>query len=296
MEPRGEGLLLRWIERRSPAEAAAIVLALVAAVAVADWVSTAEIAFTLGYMLPLALAAWRLPRAAVVLVAVACAGAWLVVHEGRREIPQSTPVLVVNLVMELLVFLSFGLLLAAMRQRLQHERRLARTDSLTGMPNRRAFHAELERETERCRRYRQPFSIAYLDVDQFKQVNDRLGHAAGDALLKRVAMALQSSVRKVDLVARLGGDEFALLLPGADAIGAGVVIRRLQALLAEWVEREFSASCSIGCLTVLRDPPGMDELVAEVDRLMYRQKAEARGTCRHETWPKAAARENSASA
>ena len=296
MEPRGEGWLLRWIDRRSPAAASAIVLALVAAVAFADWLSAADIAFTLGYMLPLALAAWRLPRTVVVLVAIACAGSWLVVHEGRRSVPQATPVLVLNLVMELLVFLSFGLLIAAMRRRLQHERRLARTDSLTGMPNRRAFHAELERETERCRRYGQPFSIAYLDVDRFKQVNDRLGHAAGDALLKRVAMALQTSVRKVDLVARLGGDEFALLLPGADAIGAGVVIRRLQGLLAEWVEREFSASCSIGCLTVLRDPPGVDELVAEVDRLMYRQKEEARGTCRHETWPRPAAQTESATA
>lgn len=285
MESSVDGPLLRWIDRRSPAAAAAIVAALIAAVAVADWLSAADIAFTLGYLLPLGLAAWRLPRGFVVGFAVLCAGAWLAVHELRRAEPQPTAVVAANLVMELLVFLSFGLLIGAMRRRLQHERKLARTDSLTGMPNRRAFTAELEREAERCRRYGQPFSVAYLDVDNFKQVNDRLGHAAGDALLKRVAYSLQNAVRKVDLVARLGGDEFAMLLPGADQFGAETVLRRLGSLLADWVQREFGASCSIGCLTVLREPPGVDEIVARVDALMYRHKAGARGGTVREVWP-----------
>ncbi len=258
---------------------------LIAAVAVADWFSSADIAFTLGYLLPLALAAWRLPRVFAGGFAVLCAGAWLLVQELRRVESQPFAVLCANLVMELLVFLSFGLLIGALRRRLQQERKLARTDFLTGMPNRRAFVAELEREAERCRRYGQPFSVVYLDVDHFKQVNDRLGHAAGDALLKRVAYSLQNAVRKVDLVARLGGDEFAMLLPGADSIGADTVLRRLDSLLAGWVQREFGASCSIGCLTVLRHPPGVEEIVARVDALMYRQKSGKRGGTLREVWP-----------
>jgi len=285
MEPAGDGPLLRWIGRRSPSFTVAIVLALIAAVAAADWGSMADIAFTLGYLLPIALAAWRLPRIYAVAAAVLCAGSWLLVQQSRRGALLELPVLVANVVMELLVFLSFALLISALRDRLAHERSLARTDSLTGMPNRRSFLADLEREVERCRRYGQPFSVAYLDVDRFKQVNDRLGHAAGDALLRRVARTMLTAVRKIDVVARLGGDEFAMVLPGADALGAEVVMDRLLLLLGEWMQQEFGSSCSIGCLTVLRDPPQVDEIVARVDHLMYRQKEEASGACLREVWP-----------
>jgi diguanylate cyclase (GGDEF)-like protein len=290
MEPVIDGPLMRWIARRSATSIVCIVIAAMAAVAIADWHSTADIAFTLAYMLPLALAAWRLPRTAVVACAIACACSSLAMQELRRGNAQPNAIIVANFVMELLVFLAFGLLLSALRDRLARESTLARTDSLTGMPNRRAFLAELEREADRCARFGQPFSVAYLDIDRFKQVNDRLGHAAGDALLQRVGYSLQTAVRKVDLVARLGGDEFAMLLPGADSIGSDVVMRRIAASLAPWIQREFGASCSIGCLTVLRDPPPPQEIVARVDALMYRQKAGAGGGTLHETMAPQASR------
>src|SRR5260221_899826 len=92
----------------------------------------------------------------------------------------------------------------------------ARIDHLTSLPNSRSFEAAAGREIERARRYRRPFTIAYLDVDGFKDVNDRQGHTSGDDLLRQIADTLRASVRRSDLAARLGGDEFAILLPETD--------------------------------------------------------------------------------
>lgn len=122
-----------------------------------------------------------------------------------------------------------GIMLA--HQALQAEMfRQARTDPLTGLMNRRAFLEELTRRLERLDRERQPGALLYIDLDNFKPVNDRLGHEAGDAALKAAAHLLRSAVRPTDLVARLGGDEFALWLDGADE---RIAIRRAERLLAD---------------------------------------------------------------
>ncbi|HTC77354.1 MAG TPA: diguanylate cyclase, partial [Terriglobales bacterium] len=97
------------------------------------------------------------------------------------------------------------------------EKELSRSDPLTGLPNRRAFYEVALAEADRARRYRHPLSLAYLDVDNFKQVNDDYGHDAGDELLVRVAEVLRRNLRNNDIVARLGGDEFAMLLPETPA-------------------------------------------------------------------------------
>ncbi len=274
---------MRLIDDAPLAAVVLAVLALVLGTTLAELFSPVDLAFTLAYLLPLGLSAWRLPRVAVVAVAFLCAACWFVVHYFSRAIEMPLLVALSNVAMELCVFLAFGLLLHELRRRLGVERRLARTDMLTGMPNRRAFHSELQREIARCRSFGQPFSLAYLDVDDFKQINDRLGHAAGDGVLRAVASSLQACIRRVDLVARLGGDEFGVLLPGTDAFGADVVMRRVQSTLRENVHEPFGVSCSIGCLTVLKGPPDIEALIAKADRLMYEQKSQGRGSFRHET-------------
>src|SRR5437773_2624774 len=126
---------------------------------------------------------------------------------------------------------------AVARLRLAHarERELARRDALTGAPNARAFYELAGAEIARARRYIHPFSVAYLDLDDFKLVNDRLGHLAGDAVLRSVARALGGVLRASDVVARLGGDEFAVLLPEAGAAPARLATDKLRQALAEVV-------------------------------------------------------------
>jgi diguanylate cyclase (GGDEF)-like protein len=256
---------------------------LVGLVAVADWWSPADVAASLGYLLPIALAAWARGRRAAAVVAVASALAWLLVALSAPARATSTSVAAVNFSVLLVVFWCFGQVLARLRRRLEREQWLARTDPLTGVHNRRAFWNATARELERCRRFAEPFSLVYLDVDGFKGVNDRHGHQRGDDLLRRIALALQQELRSLDMVARLGGDEFALLLPGTNTFGAGVVLTRLQAQLhrAAW-RSQHGIDFSLGCLTVLTPPADVDSVVARADALMYEMKRDGNGRLRHE--------------
>jgi diguanylate cyclase (GGDEF)-like protein len=258
-------------------------LALAGLVTLADWWSHAEVAASLAYLMPIAVVAWGRDRLAAGVMAIACAGAWLFVDVLTHGDQAATATEIANFLVLLVAFLLTGQVLARLRGRLERERWLARTDPLTGIHNRRAFWNATKRELERCRRFAEPFSVAYLDVDGFKGVNDRFGHAAGDQLLRRIASLLQQELRQLDMVARLGGDEFALLLPGTNVFGASTVLTRVRELLRSVPWRsQYGIDCSIGCVTVLVAPADVDAVVARADQLMYTMKRTGRGELRHE--------------
>lgn len=152
---------------------------------------------------------------------------------------------------------------------------LAHTDSLTGLWNRRAFGHDLAREVTRARRMKTPLCLAYLDVDGFKAVNDRFGHAEGDALLACLAGLLSTGLRgHVDSAYRLGGDEFAILLPGADIEEARAVLDRLCRAANDVLALD-GASLSIG-VAELGEREAAGELVTRADELMYEVKLNGR--------------------
>jgi diguanylate cyclase (GGDEF)-like protein len=154
------------------------------------------------------------------------------------------------------------------------EHELARIDSLTTVPNRRAFYETLDRERVRSLRYRRPFTIAYVDLDNFKKVNDTLGHAVGDDLLVQVAAGLRSNLRGSDYVGRLGGDEFAILLPETDATAAELVLSKLRLrLLEEMKAHSWQVTFSIGAATFLDPPDSVDVIIRMADETMYAIKA-----------------------
>jgi diguanylate cyclase (GGDEF)-like protein len=254
-----------------------------AVVTVADWWSHAEVAASLLYLVPIGIVAWGRSRVAAAVFATLCAALWLFVDVHTHGDLAATPTEIVNLVVLLAAFQITGQVLARLRGRLERERWLARTDPLTGIHNRRAFWNATARELERCRRFAEPFSVAYLDVDGFKGVNDHHGHAAGDEVLRRIATLLQQELRQLDMVARLGGDEFALLLPGTNVFGASSVLQRVRELLrrAPW-RSQYGIDFSIGCITVLVAPRDVDAVVSQADQLMYTMKRAGRGELRHE--------------
>src|SRR3954469_20710038 len=135
--------------------------------------------------------------------------------------------------MNLGMFIFIVFILAEVRGLYERERDLSRTDALTGLLNRRAFVEALDHESARNRRFPRPLTLAYIDVDNFKGINDTRGHAAGDALLVAIAQAMGSSVRDVDSVGRLGGDEFAILMPETDSDSSKVAIRKVESKLKE---------------------------------------------------------------
>jgi diguanylate cyclase (GGDEF)-like protein/PAS domain S-box-containing protein len=161
---------------------------------------------------------------------------------------------------------------------------LAHHDPLTGLPNRTLFSERLEAAIAAVRRRVDRAALLCLDLDHFKEVNDTLGHAAGDELLKVVAARLQGAIREVDTVARMGGDEFAIVqLDVHDPGDVENLCRRLLALLTEPVriaDQDVLISPSIGVAVILEDGSSAAELLQHADIALYRAKAEGRSTFR----------------
>ncbi|MBX3286028.1 MAG: GGDEF domain-containing protein [Actinobacteria bacterium] len=150
----------------------------------------------------------------------------------------------------------------------------ARRDGLTGLPNRREWDEVLAREIARAQRSGRPLALAVLDLDRFKDFNDRHGHLAGDDLLRAAAQAWRASLRAPDVIARWGGEEFAVLFPDSTAEEAVLVLRRLRMVTPDG--QSFSAG-------VVQWEPGEEPeaLVAAADALMYEAKAQGRDHVRH---------------
>ena len=251
---------------------AAAGLALIVVLAVVDYLTGPDLRFYILYWPPITALAWFCGRrwgyAAVVLSTAASALA-----NGPEWAAARYYILWWNLAASLVSFTFLAFLVSTLRRMVEHERETARTDFLTSLANGRAFDEALAVELARSRRSRAPVSLAYVDIDDFKLVNDRLGHGAGDAALREFAHRLWRGVREHDIVARLGGDEFAVLLPETAAVEARVVVERLRRTLAEPVAGVgWPLTASVGAVTCLDATATGDELIRSADGLMYGAK------------------------
>lgn len=162
---------------------------------------------------------------------------------------------------------------------------LVTTDELTGLKNKRAFEAFLAREYQAAVRYEHPLSVILLDADKFKQVNDRCGHPAGDAVLRCMGELLQTHSRQTDMVARYGGEEFVYVLPDTDGAGAIAFAERVRTALETyaWVEHcaEHPVTASLGAATRTSATQSAAELIAQADRALYRSKRRGRNRVTH---------------
>jgi diguanylate cyclase (GGDEF)-like protein len=151
--------------------------------------------------------------------------------------------------------------------------------------NRRSFNEIAEKKMIVSEVNRLPYTMVYIDLDNFKTVNDQLGHAVGDLALKVVVDSIQAQIRSTDFLARLGGDEFALLLTEIDQQQARPIVERIQlALLESMKYNQWDITFSIGVLTVLSMPESADKLVSLTDALMYDVKGKGKNAVQYSTF------------
>jgi diguanylate cyclase len=169
-----------------------------------------------------------------------------------------------------------ALVLLRLVRRLQYQ---SDHDMLTGLLSRRPMEHLLLAESQRQRRFGQRFALLSIDIDHFKRINDSCGHAAGDAVLQRVAEALRAGARDIDSVARMGGEEFCVLLPGADVAGADSVAMRLLETVRGLHHPEIEGApvtISIGLAVMEAPTEAIQALQRRLDQALYSAKAAGR--------------------
>ena len=177
-----------------------------------------------------------------------------------------------------LCFFALVVYLAHVQRSLTVEKTKSNTDALTGLLNRRGFERKASLALNLCHRHERPLSVLYADCDNFKAINDTMGHPVGNLLLQTVGKVLSRETRSFDVAARLGGDEFAILMPETDQEHACLLVERLRRRLQEAMQdKNWPVTISMGLVTYCTPPSTLHEVMREADRLMYRAKALNKG-------------------
>lgn len=246
-----------------------------------DYVTGFEISFSFFYLIPIIAITWCSGIAMGNLFSVVCMLVWLGSNYFAGETYSNEIIRFFNAVMRMILFSFIAYLINRLKNMFDLEREMSRMDFLTGLKNRREFFNQAEQEISRSSRYRHSFAVCYLDLDNFKQINDTLGHSAGDAALIDVAHILSENMRSTDIVARLGGDEFGILLPEIDYPSAVAAVEKLKQTLTETMQQKnMPITVSIGLAYYAKAPSSVDKILESADRLMYEVKISGKNAIR----------------
>jgi diguanylate cyclase (GGDEF)-like protein len=237
-----------------------------------DYYTGYELSFSLFYLIPVAMLSWVTNSRVGIAVSIISAGIWLAADIESGAHYSSPAIYFWNTMIRFGFFLLMVFVIKVVKD-LIIEKEVARTDSLTGVVNVRFFNELLQMEIDRSKRYQHPITIGFIDIDNFKSINDQFGHLVGDNVLEKVAMAMKQQLRKTDIVARVGGDEFVILLPEARADVAQIAISKMQLeLLDEMRANHWNVTFSIGVVTFTTPPNSTDAALNMADKLMYSVK------------------------
>ena len=270
--------LNRLLSARSGVSIAALSFLLVAALGSLDYLTGYELSFSIFYLIPVAIGSWYGGRRLAIAICAVSACTWFVVDYSSGHEYSLALIPLWNAVVRLGFFLIVAYLLQELRANLELQASLAQRDGLTGLMNAATFRHRCRGMFQLAHRHGHALALGYLDLDEFKTVNDRQGHGAGDKVLQAVASALACRLRESDLVARMGGDEFVMLLPETDAAGARVFFAEVHEILRNLaVDNGWPIGFSLG-VVVLRSIPGNPEhAIKYADDLMYRVKNAGKG-------------------
>lgn len=266
-------ILDRLFGDRSPAQITGVSVMLMVVVATIDHLTGYEISFSIFYLIPLYLASRYAGKYPGLILAFLSAVSCSIADKAGEHEYSHYLIPFWNVMVWLGFFILTAQLFATLRDYMKREAVLARTDGLTGTMNGRTFREKACGMFGLAARHGRSITLAYIDLDNFKMLNDSLGHAEGDQVLRSVADVLLKSVRDTDIVARLGGDEFALLLPETTIAGARTVLSKVQENLMNKVkDRNWPIGLSIGVAVFSVPPRNPEEAINLADSLMYRVK------------------------
>jgi diguanylate cyclase (GGDEF)-like protein len=257
---------------------------LIAFLGVIDFI-TGDYSLTLFYLMPVFLGAWFVNKGAGLVMCFLSGLAIVAAHEFPNLYTYDPFVMRIwNTSMEVIFLVIMSYMFSMLKRDLELEKTLARQDQLTHAANRRSFQELAEYEINQSRRHQRILSVAYIDIDNFKTVNDSMGHHVGDNLLVKVVQTLEQNIRNTDVLARLGGDEFSILFPDTAANVITELLEKLQnKLLAAMAANSWPVTFSIGAITYKSPPESADAMLREVDAMMYAAKMGGKNMISHVT-------------
>lgn len=243
-----------------------------------DYDSGHEITFLFFYIFPIALTVIYVNLVASHAIIALSIAVWVISNQQAGEEYTSEAIRFWNVLVQLVTFSMFAVLLNVLKISIAHKKTLAHTDSFTNLIDRSEFYRFVQMEIHRAQRYHSSFAVAYLDIDSFKHVNDKLGHAVGDYLLHYIAQSIKNSLRKTDLIARIGGDEFAVLFPEIDEKGAYRAVEKMRDYLAnKMTQNQTSVTFSIVIAYFPTSPSySVVELFIKAKQLMVKAKMQGK--------------------
>jgi len=255
---------------------------LIGVIGFVDYITGYEFAFSVFYVFPIYLITWLTNQRSGFVASIASTIMWLVADMASGH-PYSHPFIPIwNALIRLAFFVIITFLLASLKSAWQREKELSHIDYLTTASNSRHFYEVVQMEINRFQRYQHPFTVAYIDLDNFKTMNDKFGHDKGDLILQTVVSFIRKKTRKTDMIARLGGDEFALLFPETDQESAQIIFTNIhRSLLDEMQQNNWSITFSVGIVTCKVSPHTTEELVKMADELMYSVKSNGKNTVKY---------------
>jgi diguanylate cyclase (GGDEF)-like protein len=274
---------IEFLQRQSKRCIVTAGIVLVLLLWVIDYLTGPDFSFVVFYLFPVFLVTWFAGKEAGAAISLMSGIAWFTADALTMSAPSHPSIPYLNFITKLGFFLVVNFTVTSLRVSLQREREMARTDYLTQVANSRFFAEIASSEIKRAGRYQHPFTVAYLDIDDFKSVNDRWGHSTGDELLALVAYTIRNNIRATDSIARLGGDEFALLMPETGYDAASVVIQKVhQSLHAAMGRKQWPVTFSIGVVTFRTPPDSVDGMIRVADAFMYSVKHSGKNRIKHQ--------------
>jgi diguanylate cyclase (GGDEF)-like protein len=255
---------------------------LVGTLGAADYLTANELSFYLFYLLPVCLTTWYVNFSTGIFFAILSTGAWLAADLYSGDEYSNAIVLFSNTVIRFGFFIIAAYFVWRLRKSQETVQALARLDYVTEVFNSRYFHELLGIELSRSLRYGLSFTLVYLDLDNFKLINDRFGHDVGDSLIKFIAEGLKSQLRNSDVLGRLGGDEFAILFPETGQQEAEAVMSKVSNYIKERLNEKYSfITFSAGAVTFMSTPNSTEETIKIADQLMYSVKNSTKNGIRY---------------